>query len=689
MSDRPLVSVVVPVYNVERYVEQCVESLTGQTLVDIEVILVNDGSTDGSLRLLRAAEARDARVRVIDKPNGGYGAAVNRGLDVARGEYVAVAEPDDFVDAHMYEDLYNAALLADGTRADVVKGSYWNYFDLPDAVPYVEAPNLMNCMPKRSFCSTVSDEFEVLFHHPSIWSAIYRRDFLAERGIRMIEPRGAGWADNPWFFETLLQAKSFVWVPSAYYYYRQTNPDASSNLRDYHLPFDRLRDIRALFDRLRVRDRQVIACLYSRTFSYVGSVVGEFGFDERDPELRGLIREAFESMDPGILYGGHKGIRKEHLEYYELVMGTYGDSIREHAAVESPRASVVVPFGSERGELMATLSSLARQTCEPLEVLCVDCGCTDASREVAETFARRDRRFRLLDAGSSDRGDGIDAGLSAARSPVSIVLFPGVAPAAGHVARLADALEGGRAEVAVCGGFAGVAAGVSGGGPLLARIASSREFSLSACAFDSAFLREVRASAGKRLFGTGLALALGALCRSRHVAVAGGTVPPAIARGRLFGRRADPGDAALYRARMDALDDTEEMVRGLGEEAERALAQVAVRELLDCVRRFAGSRDGRDVFEDARLRAMERYGIARLPRSSFCDQEDFLSLELNLLSTYDDMLRRDVGRLRGSYWSLVGRCASLKGSSSYRIGNALVRATRKVIPSSLYRRLRH
>ena len=86
MSDRPLVSVVVPVYNVERYVEQCVESLTGQTLADIEVILVNDGSTDGSLELLRAAEARDARVRVIDKPNGGYGAAVNRGLDEARGE---------------------------------------------------------------------------------------------------------------------------------------------------------------------------------------------------------------------------------------------------------------------------------------------------------------------------------------------------------------------------------------------------------------------------------------------------------------------------------------------------------------------------------------------------------------------------------------------------------------------------
>ena len=688
MSGQPLVSVVVPVYNVERYVEQCVESLVGQTLADIEIILVNDGSTDGSLALLRAAERHDARVRVIDKPNGGYGAAVNRGLDEARGEYVAVAEPDDFVDAHMYEDLYNAALLADGTRADVVKGSYWNYFDLPGSAPYVEAPNLMNCMPKRSFCSTVFEQFEALFHHPSIWSAIYRRDFLVERGIRMIEPRGAGWADNPWFFETLLQARSFVWVPAAYYYYRQTNPDASSNLRDYHLPFDRLRDIRALFDRLRVRDRQVLACLYSRTFSYVGSVVGEFGFDERDPELRGLVREAFESMDPAVLYGGHKGIRKEHLEYYELVMGVYGDSIHARDAVPNPRASVVVPFGSDRGELMETLASLARQTCESIEVVCVGCGSEDASREVVEAYARRDHRFRLIGVERGNHDGWLEAGVTAALADVSLVLFPGVWPAAGHVARLVEALEGGGAEMALCGRPAGAAPGVAESASLLAQIASSREFTLSACAFDTAFLREVRATGVVAASRPGLALALGALCRSRRVSLAGGSVPATVSHARLFGRRPEQEDIELYHQRMVVLDEAEAATRGLGEEADRALAQLAVRELLDCLRHFAGSRSGRDVFEDVARRAGGRYGVARMPRSSFCDMQDFLSLELSLRSTYDDMLRRDVGRLRGSYWSLMGRCASLKESSSYRIGNALVRATRRVIPSSLYRKLR-
>ena len=283
MSGQPLVSVIVPVYNVERYVEQCVESLIGQTLDDIEVLLVNDGSTDGSLAMLRAAEARDSRVRVIDKPNGGYGAAVNRGLDEATGAYVSIVEPDDFVDAHMLEDLYGAAKGSDGVWADVVKGSYWNYYDHPGSLPHIAAPNLMNLMPKEPFSSTVYERFEVLFHHPSIWSAIYRREFLVSKGIRMVEPKGAGWADNPWFFETLLQAERFVWVPAAYYYYRQTNPNASSKRLDARVPFERLRDVRALLERLRVRDPQVLACLYNRTFSYINTLVGGFGYDEDDP----------------------------------------------------------------------------------------------------------------------------------------------------------------------------------------------------------------------------------------------------------------------------------------------------------------------------------------------------------------------------------------------------------------------
>lgn len=690
MSDCPLVSVIVPVYNVERYVTQCIESLLGQTLENIEVILINDGSTDGSLKLLREAESSDVRVKVIDKPNGGYGAAVNRGLDEAHGVYVAIAEPDDFVDSHMYEDLYSAARLDDGTLADIAKGSYWNYFDLPDAVPYLESPNLMNCMPSRPFCSNAFKEFEVLFHHPSIWSALYRREFLEEKGIRMIEPKGAGWADNPWFFETLLQAKNFVWIPAAYYFYRQTNPEASSNLRDYHLPFDRLRDIRSLFNRLRVKDPQVLACLYSRTFSYIGSVLGEFGFDDRDPELRALIFEALESMDPSILYSGLKGIRKEHLSYYELMTGRLPASVAHHEPVKEPRVSVIVPFHNDRGLLEGTLTALSRQSCEDMEINCVSCSSTDMSREIVEAYSGSDQRFRLFEAGSALLSSGLTVGIDNASSEFVAVVTPGTVPDSEHVSRLIRALDGKNADLVVCG----KAFGSSGKGPGTkqdrALIACSKEFSLSSCVFRVDFLRSHEfAQMLNKGMRSGLAVGVGALCRAHEIVTTEGKAPARYGEQRRFGHRLDRDDYARYRSRIGQLDELSAALDGLGEDATRVMRCLSVRELLGCLRSFAGSRDGEKVFEDVRLRAEELYGIWDAPRSSFCNQDDFRALELALFSTYGDMLRRDVGRLRGSYWYMAERCVSLKESNSYRIGNALVRATKKVLPGQLYRKLRH
>jgi len=100
------VSVVVPVYNVEPYLRTCMESITRQTLRDLEIICVNDGSKDGSLAILKEFAEKDPRIVLIDQPNGGYGKAMNAGIDRATGEYLGIVEPDDFIALTMYEDLY-------------------------------------------------------------------------------------------------------------------------------------------------------------------------------------------------------------------------------------------------------------------------------------------------------------------------------------------------------------------------------------------------------------------------------------------------------------------------------------------------------------------------------------------------------------------------------------------------------
>ena len=89
------VSIIVPVYNVEKYLSKCLESLINQTLKDIEIICVNDGSGDNSLDILKNFAQNDSRIKIIDKPNSGYGATVNKGIEHASGEYVAIFDHDD------------------------------------------------------------------------------------------------------------------------------------------------------------------------------------------------------------------------------------------------------------------------------------------------------------------------------------------------------------------------------------------------------------------------------------------------------------------------------------------------------------------------------------------------------------------------------------------------------------------
>ena len=117
-------SIIVPVCNVEKYLRECLESLINQTLKDIEIICINDGSKDHSLDILKEYERKDKRIYIIDKPNAGYGHTMNKGMDVAKGEYIGIVESDDFAAENMFESLYNLAIEHE---ADVVKSNYIAY----------------------------------------------------------------------------------------------------------------------------------------------------------------------------------------------------------------------------------------------------------------------------------------------------------------------------------------------------------------------------------------------------------------------------------------------------------------------------------------------------------------------------------------------------------------------------------
>lgn len=113
------VSVIIPVYNVEKYIEQCIESVVNQTLEDIEIIIVNDGTKDNSMKKIEKY-LLDSRIRVINKENGGLSSARNVGLKIAKGEYVSFIDSDDFIELTMLEELYNNSEKADIVFSDII-----------------------------------------------------------------------------------------------------------------------------------------------------------------------------------------------------------------------------------------------------------------------------------------------------------------------------------------------------------------------------------------------------------------------------------------------------------------------------------------------------------------------------------------------------------------------------------------
>lgn len=215
------ISILVPIYNVEKYLKECLESIVNQTLTDIEIICINDGSTDNSLKILEEFANKDNRIKIINKPNSGYGASMNLGLKNTTGEYIGIVESDDFVKNNMFEDLYKLAVEND---ADIVKSDY--YF-------YTTSNNQIRRAGKIPSKITNAAEFpKLLGFQPSIWSSIYKREFLMHNNVNFLETPGASYQDTSFAFKAMALAKKVVLTDNAYLHYRVDNENSSVNSKD-------------------------------------------------------------------------------------------------------------------------------------------------------------------------------------------------------------------------------------------------------------------------------------------------------------------------------------------------------------------------------------------------------------------------------------------------------------------------
>ncbi len=299
---RTTVSVIVPVYNAAPYLDQALNSIRSQTHNALEIILLNDGSTDDSLKIMQRHANDDCRITLIDKPNQGYGATCNRGIDESTGDYLAIVEPDDWIEPSMYQDMIEFANTFD-QPVDIIKTPYWRIW-----MPDTPQQKKINCSyygrikPTRQ-PFTINDEgaSHLLSHHPSIWSALYRKDFLSAHRLRFKEIPGAGWADNPFLIESLCVAQRIAYLENAYYCYREETPEKSKAFAQQStlLPLERWNDMKDILDRLDVRDEGIQRAHNSRGFTYLSGIIEEVDLSHED--VRKAAVSMFERMDPKLV----------------------------------------------------------------------------------------------------------------------------------------------------------------------------------------------------------------------------------------------------------------------------------------------------------------------------------------------------------------------------------------------------
>lgn len=233
------VSVVVPIFNVETYLPQCLDSVLNQTLEDIEVICVNDGSTDGSLEILKDYLSRDKRIKIINKDNAGYGHTMNIGMDMASGEYIAIVESDDYILPTMLEVLYNTA---NDNNLDFVKSDFYRFYGEGDT--FIKEYHQIDKSGKYyGKLFSTCDNQEAYKFLMNTWTGLYKTSFLRENCIRHFETPGASYQDNGFWFKTFFYGKRVMIVNQPFYMYRRDNPNSSVKNKEKVYAMDKEYDL--------------------------------------------------------------------------------------------------------------------------------------------------------------------------------------------------------------------------------------------------------------------------------------------------------------------------------------------------------------------------------------------------------------------------------------------------------------
>ncbi|MGF0069765.1 FkbM family methyltransferase [Candidatus Spyradosoma sp. SGI.093] len=392
----PFVSVVIPVYNVEKYLRQCLDSVVNQTLKEIEIICVDDGSTDSSSRILEEYAAKDSRIKVIEQVNAGAAKARDAGIQFSRGKYIGFVDADDYIDSDFYEKLFGAA---------VKNGLAIAKADLKRVLNGVVEETTWSA---NSFIEKKQGELPLFarFHY-QFTSAIYDSDLLKKNKICFADEKFLVGEDVLFLLKVCQKEESVVLVPDVFYYYVKNESSVTHIFSKAYFD-DNLNYVGRGIDLLNARgiyDVGYYSWIHGRFVQMLKVVLPQIN---ENPELSNYKPEflarihalAAKVNEKEKLY---KNFLNE-IPLYELLV-----------EVDYPLVSVVVPVYNVEKYLRECLDSICGQTLKNIEIICVNDGSTDGSPAILEEYASKDSRMRIISQENRGLSAARNAGLSVAR----------------------------------------------------------------------------------------------------------------------------------------------------------------------------------------------------------------------------------------------------------------------------------
>ncbi|MDR1195919.1 MAG: glycosyltransferase [Endomicrobium sp.] len=424
------VSVIVPVYNVEKYLKQCLDSIINQTMRDIEIICINDGSTDGSLSVLEYYALKDNRIKIIDKKNGGLSSARNSGLRKAEGEYISFVDSDDWIDGNFLETLYDAAVSND---ADISRAPYKECFSDKQVDGYIVKLFALRHSKK--------DTLGVNEHSIIVWNSLYRHSFLKSVfiGGDCFDENILGAEDIPFTVRTSFSAKKIVPTVETYYYYRKNvqnqlsifsvkrsenivlanksvvnflNSIEVKNTKDYLEAFKRV--IWRYDDTFRrIRKMEDFSAFLKE--SYINCFIAEF---HKCKYMDEFLRNYYEDYFKFLVNKDVKGYMLESASEKYIVTTDKLGNLSGFPIMETymniPKVSVIIPVYNVEKYLKQCLDSITNQTLRDIEIICIDDSSTDNSLNILYDFAKKDERVKILRQQNFGAAAARNAGLEAA-----------------------------------------------------------------------------------------------------------------------------------------------------------------------------------------------------------------------------------------------------------------------------------